>query len=286
MTPTRDPAWPTAATRPVVLLGDPVEHSLSPRLHNTVFRRAGLDLAYLALPVAADAVATVLDALGAVGAVGANVTVPHKLRVHAHCDLLTDEASLVGAVNTVWWRDGALHGTNTDATGLERVLRRTVEGLAGVPAVVLGTGGAARAAVVALARSGAVPTVVGRRPGPLHEVVAVAQRAGAGDAAGVALGSTRELDRAVRGARVVVNATPLGMAGERLPSPFHELRPDQVAHDLVYGHGTTAFLADARAVGADAHDGRAMLAAQAHDSFVVWTGRQPPPGAYEEALDP
>jgi shikimate dehydrogenase len=282
VTPTA--AWPAASTRPVALLGDPVDHSLSPRLHNTVFRRAGLDLVYLALPVPSAAVTTVLEALGAVGAVGANVTVPHKLRVHAHCDRLTDEAVLVGAVNTVWWRGGALHGTNTDATGLERVLRRTVDGLAGAPAVVLGTGGAARAAVVALARSGAVPTVVGRRREPLDEVVAVARRAGAEDAAGVEL-TADALGAVVGAARVVVNATPLGMAGERLPPPFHALGPDQVAHDLVYGAGTTPFVADARAVGADGHDGRAMLAAQAHDAFVVWTGEEPPSGAYEDALD-
>ena len=276
--------WPGATTRPVVLLGDPVAHSLSPRLHNTVFRRLGLDLVYLALPVPAEAVGTVLDALGAVGAVGANVTVPHKLRVHDHCAVLTEEARLLGAVNTVWWQDGVAHGTNTDATGLHRVLERTVDGLAGAPAVVLGTGGAARASVVALARGGATATVVGRREGPLAEVVDVARRAGAPGAVGLLLDDEAEVAAAVGAARVVLNATTLGMHAEPLPAPFHALRADQVVHDLVYGSGTTPFVADARARGAAAHDGRAMLAAQAHDAFAVWPGEEPPSGAYEDAL--
>ena len=160
----------------------------------------------------------------------------------------------------------------------------TVDGIDGAPAVVLGTGGAARAAVVALARAGATPTVVGRRAGPLDDVVAVARTAGSPTAAGLLLGDEAALATAVSGARVVVNATPLGMRGERLPAPFHALQPGQVAHDLVYGDARTPFVGDARAAGASAHDGRAMLAAQAADAFVVWTGRQPPSGSYEAAL--
>lgn len=274
--------WPAASTRPVVLLGDPVDHSLSPRIHNTVFRALRLDLVYLALPTRSQDVPIVLDALGAVGALGANVTVPHKLLVHDLCDRLSEEARLLGAVNTVSWDGEVMVGTNTDATGLGRVLDDTVGDLGGDAVVVLGTGGAARAAVVAAARRGARVTVAGRRPDAAATLAALAERAG-GTGGHCGLDGAR-LEGAVSDARVVVNATPLGMAGERLPAPFHSLRPGQVAHDLVYGHGRTAFVADAEAVGVDAHDGRAMLAAQAADAFAVWTGQRPPAGAYARAL--
>ena len=268
---------PSATTRPVVLLGDPVDHSLSPLLHNTAFRAVDLDLVYLALPVAADAVADVIAALGAVGCAGANVTVPHKLAAHAACDEVTAAAAATGAVNTLWWRDGSLHGDNTDVTGFGRVLgdhgRRDT-------AVVLGTGGAARAVVVALSRAGAEVAVVGRRPDAAAEVAGLAEGGRAVD-----LADEEAVLAAVDTAGAVVNATPLGMHGEPLPAAFHQLRADQVAHDLVYVDGDTPFLAAARAAGAVAVDGRALLAAQAEEAFERWTGRSPPPGLFARLLD-
>ena len=268
-------AWlPTATTRPVVLLGDPVDHSLSPLLHNTAFRALGLDLAYLALPVAAADVPTVLAALGAVRCAGANVTVPHKLAARAACDEVTGVAAATGAVNTLWWQDDRLHGDNTDVTGFARVLAR--DGQDG-RVVVLGTGGAARAVVVA---AGERPvTVVGRR-----DAAAAAVANLAADGAWVGLEDHDLVAAAVADADAVVNATPLGMHGEALPAPFLQLRPDQVAHDLVYGEQATPFVAAARAVGARAVDGRALLAAQADDAFVRWTGQRPPHGLFEELL--
>lgn len=267
---------PGATTRPVVLLGDPVDHSLSPLLHNTAFRALDLDLVYLALPVAAAEVAGVIAALGAVGCAGVNVTVPHKLAAHAACDEVTEAAAATGAVNTLWWQDGSLHGDNTDVTGFERVL---AEHGGGGPAVVLGTGGAARAVVVALSRSGVEVVVVGRRPDAAAEVAALADGGRAVD-----LDDEQAVLDAVAAAGVVVNATPLGMHGESLPDPFHRLTAGQLAHDLVYVDGETPFLADARAAGAVAVDGRALLAAQAEDAFERWTGQRPPTGLFTRLL--
>ncbi len=271
-----DPWVPGALTRPVVLLGDPVSHSLSPLLHNTAFRQLGLDLVYLALPVAADDVAAVIEALGAVGCAGANVTVPHKLAAHDACDELTGPAAATGAVNTLWWDDGRLHGDNTDVSGFERVL----EAAGGQErAVVLGTGGAARAVVVALDRAGHTVTVAGRRPDAAARVAGLAQ-----DGAAIDLTDEQAVVAAVAAAGTVVNATPLGMHGERLPAAFHDLRADQVAHDLVYVEGATPFVSDARDRGATAMDGRALLAAQAQDSFERWTGQPPTVGLFEQLL--
>lgn len=270
-------SWlPGATTRPVVLLGDPVDHSLSPLLHNSAFRALDLDLVYLALRVDAADVATVIAALGATGCAGANVTVPHKLAAHAVCDELTGAAASTGAVNTLWWDDGLLHGDNTDVTGFGRVLAQ--HGADG-PAVVLGTGGAARAVVVALDRAGMEVAVVGRRPDAAGAVASLA-----GNGRVLDLADEGAVTDAVAAARTVVNATPLGMHGEPLPAPFHDLAPDQVVHDLVYVEGATPFLAAARAAGATAVDGRALLAAQAEDAFGRWTGRRPPAGLFDELL--
>lgn len=267
---------PGAATRPVVLLGDPVDHSLSPLLHNTAFRMLDLDLVYLALPVAAADVEAVVRALGAVGCAGANVTVPHKLAAHALCDELTPVAELTGAVNTLWWDDGTLCGDNTDVTGFERVVDD--HGGAGGAAVVFGTGGAARAAAVALGRAGADVAVVGRRPAAAD---AVAQLVGG---AGIDLADEASVGSAVARADTLVNATPLGMRGEELPAAFMAVSADQVVHDLVYARGDTPFVAAARASGATAVDGRALLAAQAEDAFERWTGHRPEAGLFADLL--
>ncbi len=270
--------WPTATTRPVFLLGWPARHSLSPVLHNAAFRADGLDLVYLAAPVPPDRVREVVGALAAMDAVGANVTVPHKRAVLPACDYLTDEAQLIGAVNTLHLTDEGLIGDNTDARGLIRALERDVDQVTGAGFVLLGTGGAARAAAVAIGRLGGDLHVVGRRRDAARDIADLARRAGSANAEVVVLGSADEatLATATATARVVVNATPLGMAGEELPAGFHHLEPGQVAYDLVYEPAETPFLAAARARGAAAHNGLAMLLGQAAVSYEQWTARPAP----------
>lgn len=269
-------AWPVASTRLVALLGWPVRHSLSPVMHNAAFRELDLDLVYLALPTPPPQLDTILVALGAVEAVGANVTVPHKEAVLERCDVLTGEAELVGAVNTLAWGTEGLLGDNTDAAGLEATLTEDV-GIGGqAAAVILGTGGACRAAVVALGRLDAGVTVVGRRPDAAREVARLAERAGAVAARGVDLADEVSVREAIEEAQLVVNATPLGMEGEPLPDPFHQLRPHQIAYDLVYSPPRTPFLEAARERGAATHHGLGMLVAQAAASFRRWTGQPAP----------
>jgi shikimate dehydrogenase len=275
--------WPSASTRPVVLLGWPARHSASPRLHNAAFRADDQDLVYLAAPTPPDQLPTVVAALGTIGAVGANVTVPHKRAVLALCDVVTDEAALIGAVNTLVWDDGVLTGDNTDALGLADDLQRTVAPTPGSRWLLLGTGGAALAAAVAIGRLGGALVVAGRRPEAAARVASHARDAGAVTTEVVDSTDAPSLTAATRQARVVVNATPLGMAGERLPDPLQQLTADQVAYDLVYGHDTP-FLAAARGRGAAAHDGLGMLLGQAALSYERWTGRPAPRAVMAAAL--
>jgi shikimate dehydrogenase len=265
-------------TRLAVLLGHPVDHSRSPAIMNAAFAHEGLDLVYVALPVAPADLSSVVGALGRVAAVGANVTVPHKLAVLASCDSLTEEARLVGAVNTLHWTPDGLVGHNTDAIGLAAALVRDVGDLGGERALVVGTGGAARAAVVALSRLGAQVSVAGRRQGAARDLLALAGTpADDVDLAGDALAD------AVTAARIVVNATTVGMHGEHLPAPLEHLRDDQIAYDLIYGR-QTPFLTAARGAGATAHDGSGMLLGQAAAAFERWTGRAAPLEVMASAL--
>jgi shikimate dehydrogenase len=277
------PPWPTASTRLVVLLGWPARHSLSPELHNAAFRAQGLDLVYLAVPTPPEAVVDVVAALGAMDVLGANVTVPHKQTVLDACDELTQEAQLIGAVNTLHWSHAGLVGDNTDARGLHSALSADVAPAPGDRWLLFGTGGAARAAAVAIGRLAGALTVVGRRDGAAREVADLAARSGASDTEVVVTDDAERLAAVTGSAHTVVNATPLGMSGERLPAPLMMLQPGQVAYDLVYGPAPTPFLVAARERGAVSHHGLGMLIGQAAVSYERWTGRAAPRQVMETA---
>lgn len=260
---------PGAGTRLACLLGHPVAHSVSPQIHAAAFTAAGVDATYLAFDVAPVDLAAAVAGLRALGALGANVTVPHKLAARGLADRRTPECEAVGAANTLYWEGGDLVADNTDATGLEDVLRDDLELEPGTPALVFGAGGAARAAAVALGRLRAAVAVRARDPGAAADVEALARRCG-GQPPGLM-------------PRLVVNATPLGLHGESLPGDLMALGPEQAALDLVYAAEPTPFLAAAAAGGARAVDGLPMLVAQAARSFTCWTGLPPPVGAMRAA---
>lgn len=262
----------TAATRVVALLGHPVGHSLSPQLHNAAFAAVGFDAVYVACDVAPGRVGAAVAGLEALGVLGANVTVPHKREVYLAVSRRTPAAEACGAANTLFFDDGELVADNTDVEGLYRVLADDVGLAAGEQVVLFGAGGAARAAAVALGQVGAQVEVVARRETAAAEIAEVAMAAGASVAA---TGTPR----------LVINATPLGLAGEELPDRFMHLDSGQIAFDLVYGPSETAFVRAARANGAAAFDGRGMLLGQAAAAFERWTGRSAPREVMAERLD-
>lgn len=261
----------TASTGFACVLGHPVGHSASPQIHNTAFSVADVDAVYLAFDVTPADLAAAVSGLRAVGFLGANVTVPHKEAVLDLADERTEEATLVGAANTLCWDGDRLVADNTDAGALGLVLERDIGLRPGDGVILFGAGGAARAAAVALGRAGARVQVTARRAEAAEAVSAVAARAGA---------QTGPVEQP----RVVVNATPLGLHGEALPEPYMRLGRGQVALDLVYGPAETPFLAAARANGAAAIDGVGMLVAQAAGSFERWTARSAPWDAMDAAV--
>jgi len=273
----------------LVLLGWPVSHSRSPAIHNAAAAHLGLPVRYRTLAVQPVDLTAVIDALGAAGVLGANVTMPHKPAAFDHCDVVSDEARLIGAVNTLTWRRGpegsTLEGHTTDALGLEAALAEDVGSVVDMPVLLVGTRGAARAAALALTRGGARITVAGRDPAGragVLDVITAADRVGGAALGEVALSDELALQRAVSGARLVMNATSVGIDGGSLPAPFESLGEGQIAYDLIYG-APTPFLTAAWNGGADAHDGLGMLVQQAAASFEHWTGHAAPVDVMREA---
>ena len=272
---------PAGSTRVAGVIGDPVRHSLSPTLHNAAFAHLGLDWTYVAFEVRAGRGSEAVTAMRVLGVEGLSVTMPHKDAVAAACDELSPTAELLGAVNCVR-RDGdRLIGENTDGAGFVRSLRNQAGAdLAGLHAVVLGAGGAARAVIVALAAGAASVTVVNRSPDAAERAAALGTEAGrAAAAASGALAGTAAVGgpEAVRDADVVVNATPLGMnAGDPLPVDPSLLRDGQTVIDLIYRPERTPLLDAAAQTGATTLNGVGMLLFQAAEQFSMWTGHDAP----------
>lgn len=260
------------------MIGHPVRHSLSPLLHNAAFAALGLDWAYVAFDVAAPDLAGAMVGVRALGIEGLSVTMPHKEAVLVHVDRASPVAERLGAANTVHRLGGSLVAENTDGPGFIDALR-VDEGfeVQGRRCAVVGAGGAGRAVVLALADEGAAAvTVVNRSPEPAARAAALAGDRGA-------LGPPE----AVQEADLVVNATPLGMAGvaaDRLPVPRRLLGAGQVVVDLVYHPIHTPLLAAAKEQGAVAVSGLGMLIHQAGRAFRLWTGENAPLGAMSAAV--
>lgn len=260
------------------VLGDPVEHSLSPGLFRFVFRELGVTYRYRALRVPASELPGVLERVRAGELAGVNVTIPHKERVISLLDALDPQAEKLGAVNTIAREGGGLKGYNTDLAGFSRALREAgghPPDLPGRRAVVLGAGGAARAVLFALVEMGFTEITVGNRTRGRAERLLLDLQTETGFSRWEVVGwKDPKLSEAVRGASLLVNATPVGMyphtAGCPLPDP-RALHPGLLVMDLVYNPVETRLLKEARARGARAADGLSMLIHQALGSLEIWT---------------
>jgi shikimate dehydrogenase len=259
------------STRVFALLGDPVAHSLSPVMQNAAFRALGLRAVYVPLRCSGEDLPSLIHALARAGG-GGNVTVPHKEPAARALDHCLPLAETVGACN-VFWADGdRLTGDNTDVSGLLAALE-ALDAPAS-PWLLAGTGGGARAAVVAASLRGAAIAVVSRSDGRRREFEAWAA------SRGVATAPSEEC-------RVLVNGTPLGLrSGDPLPLSADVAPKAEVALDMVYGRGETAWVRAMRASGLRAADGRAMLVAQGAAALERWfPGTRAPVEVMRAAVD-
>ena len=266
----------TGTTRLAAVIGSPVSHSLSPVIHNAAFLDGGLDWVYAAFEVAPGAAVGALAAMRVLGIAGLSVTMPHKDDVAAAVDVLDPAASALRSANTVVLQpDGRLAGHSTDGAGFVASLYEAGVDPDGMNVAVLGAGGAARAVIDALTRSGAAHiAVVNRSPDRARVAAALAGERGS---VGVAADITT--------ADLVVNATSIGMGSLDTPCDLDLLRAGQVVADVVYHPLETALLAAARARGATAVDGLGMLVQQAVLQQELWTGQRPNPAVMRAAAE-
>lgn len=261
-------------TRVLAILGDPVAHSLSPAMHNAAFRALGLDAVYVALRVDPQSLPSLMRSLAQAGG-GGNVTVPHKEIAASALTQPTRRVTELGACNTFWGNGAEVAGDNTDVDGVLAAL----DLLEAPPSawLIAGTGGASRSAVAAAMTRGARIAIRSRDSNRRLGFERWAQGQGA------TLVPANECE-------VLINATPLGLKpGDHLPLALDVAPHAQVAFDMVYSRGETAWIREMRQDGLRASDGRAMLVAQGAAAFKRWFPEEDPPvevmrAAVNEAL--
>ena len=257
------------------LLGNPVGHSLSPPMHEAAYDALGMDARYVAFEPDPDDIAAALSGAAALGISGLNVTIPFKESV---LDLVEpdDLAARIGAVNTIDFSGETPTGHNTDAAGVRRSFAAHDVPLDGASAVVVGAGGAGRAAAFALADAGASVTVCNRTQARAERLAA--------DVPGASGGGLDRLSNVVPEADVLVNATSVGMESDETPVPAELLHADLTVLDAVYRPLDTRLLRDVDEQGGTTIDGAWMLLYQGVEAFERWTGKTAPTEAMDDAL--
>ena len=270
----------TARTRVFTILGNPVEHSLSPVIQNAAFQEARVDGVYVALRCDAEQMVGFMSGLGRSGGAG-NVTLPHKEKAASVLDKPLEAVRRTGACNTFWGESGKLCGDNTDVEGFRRAQRHFLGGApTGYRVLLLGAGGAARAALVSLIDDEVQDVLILNRT--VERARAVARRIG-GDRVRVAESHSDVDDGEFD---LVVNTTRLGLhSDDELPFDLERLSRADAVMDLVYGPSATAFVAASKRLGIPAVDGGEMLVHQGAVAFERWWGEEAPIDAMRQALE-
>jgi shikimate dehydrogenase len=274
-------------TKLVGVIGFPIEHSLSPPMHNAAFAQLGMDWAYVAYRVEPERVPDAIRGIVALGMVGLNVTIPHKQAAAELVDELDPAARALQSVNTIHNLNGTLKGHSTDGPGFVRSVEETGATLQGKTVTLVGAGGSARAVAHALVSAGVGSlTLAARRPQKAEEVAAmVTEHTDRSVAvADLSFDAARE---AVMQSDILVDSTSVGMHPNVDVPPV--IPPDwmhagQLVCDLTYNPRETCLLRAARSMGADTLDGTGMLVHQGAIAFEIWTGVQAPVETMREAL--
>ncbi len=268
----------TAQTQLCGLLGNPVDHSLSPAIHNAAFEELGLNFAYLAFPV--EDLENAIRGIRALGHIrGFSVTIPHKVSIMPLLDSVETTAKHIGSVNTIIKDRGILVGSNTDASGALQALRQGGVDLAGQRVVMLGSGGAARAIAFGLCMEGNIGhlTLLGIDDQE-RSALATDIKAKTGTSITDAQLNASTLEPALAEAHLLIHCTPIGMH----PKIEHSCVPKELLHtgltvmDIVYNPLNTQLLQDAQAVGCRTIQGIEMFLHQAVAQFELWTGESAP----------
>lgn len=268
-------------TRLLGLIGYPIKQTLSPMMHNVAAQLMNLDYMYLPFPLHHSDLKDGILGLKTLGFRGFNVTIPHKETVTKYLTSLSEEASIIGAVNCVVIEDGNLIGYNTDALGIYETLQPFTAEIQGNEVAIFGAGGASRAAIYTLIRH--------FKPSKIHLINRTSQRAES--LMNYFVTNMRfnditvhdlfppDIASVIAKSALVINTTSLGMHPETEDTPFEHtggFKKGQIVFDMVYNPSNTKFLSMAKAEGAVAIDGIKMFVAQGSRSFELWTGQKMP----------
>jgi len=256
------------------LVGYPVEHSMSPAMHNAAFKALGLDAEYRLAPVKPEQLEEFIDKLREDEAIGASVTIPHKMEVMRHLDHVDETARAIGAVNTIVHREGRLYGYNTDSTGGVGALMEEYGSLEGRNVTILGAGGASRAITYQVSRVDCKVMVLNRSVERARNLVDDLRPQ---TSAELRYGGLTQLLDVIDDTDVLINTTSVGMSPNVSDSPVPEglLHSGLFVYDVVYNPVKTKLLRDAEAKGAGTLSGVKMLVYQGAEAFRMWTGVEP-----------
>lgn len=278
----------TGTTKLLGVIGDPIEHSFSPMMHNAAIDALGIDYVYLALPIKATDLSIAIAGFQAIGLIGFSVTIPHKQTIIPLLSEVSSVAKEVGAVNTVWRTNEGWSGTNTDVEGFISPLKMHNRDWSKTTVVILGHGGAARAVVVGCTQLGCTTIhVVGRNPQKLEDF----KQSWRGSSLAITLNTHlwNQLPEILPQADLIVNTTPVGMYPHVAESPvdtvaIKAIRENAIAYDLIYTPNPTQFLQQAKQEGAITIDGLEMLVQQGAAAFKIWLGQTPPVDVMRQSL--
>ena len=263
------------------VIGDPIDHSLSPNIHNAAFRELGLDCTYIAYRIPKDELAAGIEALKKIKISGFNVTIPHKVEMVKYLDKVNEDCSIIGATNTVSNDDGSLTGYNTDMEGFLDPLKRRKLNLKDAKVLLIGAGGAARAIAAGFAKEKAEKiTVANRTLQNANELSQFAKKIGI-DSNAISLDKVGE---SASDYNIIVNATSIGLNNEPSPISTNSINEKSIVYDIVYKPVNTDLIKQSKKNGATVIYGYEMLLGQAALAFKIWHGVEAPYEAMKKSI--
>ena len=263
------------------VIGDPIDHSLSPNIHSAAFRELNLENSYIAYRIPKGELSEGIESLKKIKIDGFNVTIPHKVEMMKYLDKMDESCSIIGAVNTVTNTEGILKGYNTDMDGFLDPFKKKEIKIQDTKILLLGAGGAARAIVAGVAKEKAKHiTIANRTLEKANNLAQFANKIGL-DANAITI---ENIENDLKGYDIIVNATSIGLKNEPSPISLESIKPETVVYDIVYMPMNTDFLKKAKERGAKIIYGYEMLLGQAVRAFEIWHGIEAPYNAMKKAL--
>jgi shikimate dehydrogenase len=275
----------TGKTNVVGIIGSPLEHSLSPLIHNAAFKHLGLDYVYVPFLAAEDTLEDAIKGAKSLNIKGLNVTIPHKTEVIKHLDSLDKAAELIGAVNTVKFDENGAIGFNTDGIGAVKAIEE-ISSVKNKKVIILGAGGAARAVAFQILIEGAGSLIIANRT-PENALILQKDLIDKLNADVKTVDFGEKLENELLDADILINTTPIGMYPNIDQEPLVKagmMHKNLVVNDLVYNPSKTCLLKECEKANAEAISGIKMLIYQGRESFKIWTGIYPPFEIFENAL--